>query len=214
MRRIHIFEIADKKWCPRSIRGVVTDYIQFGTMKWGVDVTIASVLGRKLERLGVQEVVDLCSGSGGPWIRLFEILNTTWPFSRVCLTDKFPNIPALNYVRQASQGRISFSPESVNAACVPGTLVGFRTIFAAFHHFTPREARDILNDAVNCRQGIGVFEITQRSPRAILSFTVVSILMPLFIPFIRPLRWSGWRGRIWSLWPPPWYCCSIRWCRV
>jgi hypothetical protein len=158
---------------------------------WELDVAIASFLHPTLERLGVRKVVDLCSGSGGPWLRILEAFEEdAWLPVTVCLTDKYPNQPAFEYLREASHGMLGFSSESVDAAHVPRTLVGFRTIFAAFHHFRPGEARAILRDAVDCQQGIAVFEITQRKLRAVFIVIVVSLLIPFCVPFLRPFRWS------------------------
>jgi len=39
---------------------------------------------------------------------------------------------------------------------VPDELTGFRTIFSAFHHFRPEEARAVVADAAHQRQGIAV----------------------------------------------------------
>jgi hypothetical protein len=190
MRRLHLFEIADKEWCPHSLRGTVTDYIQFGVTMWKSDIAMASLLRQALDRLGVHHVVDLCSGSGGPWLGMIKFFEDTHPPVTVCLTDKYPNIPALQYVCDHSAGNLGFSPEPVDAAKVPRALNGFRTLCAAFHHFRPPEARAILRDAANSQQGIAIFEITERTFRTILIFIGVSLIMPFCIPFFRPFRWS------------------------
>ncbi len=190
MRRLHLFEITDKKWCPQSLRGAVTDYIQFGVTMWKSDIAIASLLREALDRLGVHQVVDLCSGSGGPWLGMVKAFEDTRPPVKVCLTDKYPNIPALRYACDHSEGKLGFSPEPVDAAHVPKALNGFRTLCAAFHHFQPPEARAILRDAVNCQQGIAIFEITERTFRTMFIFMVISLIMPFCVPFLRPFRWS------------------------
>ena len=190
MRRLHLFEITDKEWCPQSVRGTVTDYMQFGVMMWKSDVAMASVLRQALDRLGERRVVDLCSGSGGPWLGMLKAFENTEPPVRVCLTDKYPNIPALQYVCGHSHGKFDFSSEPVDAAQVPKALVGFRTMFTAFHHFRPSEARAILRDAANSGQGIAIFEITERTPRTMFIYIAISLLMPFCIPFLRPFRWS------------------------
>ena len=151
---------------------------------------MASLLRQALERLGVHQVVDLCSGSGGPWLGMRKVFEDASPPVRVCLTDKYPNISALKYVCDQSQGEFDFSPEPVNAARVPKTLAGFRTLFAAFHHFRPAEARAILEDAADGQQGIAVFEMTQRTIRTMLIYLAISLIMPFCIPFLRPFRWS------------------------
>src|SRR4029077_12135205 len=73
---------------------------------------------------------------------------------------------------------------------VPGELTGFRTIFSAFHHFRPEQACAVLADAVHKRQGVAVFEGTQRSVLALLLMLLVPLMVLLVTPFIRPFRWS------------------------
>ena len=82
---------------------------------------------------------------------------------------------------------------------MPAELEGFRTIFTAFHHFPPAEARAILADAVQRGQGIGVFEIARRAPLeiAVVAFTWLGTLVS--VPFMRPWRWSR---LVWTYLPP------------
>lgn len=190
MRRLNLFEMSDAKWCPPSLRAVVTDYIQFGVMKWKMDVEMASVLRRVFENIGVRRVIDLCSGSGGPWFQLQQIFEGEGLPVKVCLTDKYPNAPAFMFARRAFNGRFDFCPEPVDAASVPEGLDGFRTIFSGFHHFRPGQARDILSDAAKCRKGIAIFEITQRTAWSMFNFAATSLLVPLCVPLLRPFRWS------------------------
>lgn len=97
------------------------------------------------------------------------------------------------------RGTIPFHPQSVDATAVPPELTGFRTVFTAFHHFRPAEARAILTDAVRHGQGIGVFEVVRRSPREISVIALTWLATLLFAPFVRPFRWS----RIaWTYFPP------------
>jgi hypothetical protein len=107
----------------------------------------------------------------------------------VCLTDKYPNLAAFGEASRSFKA-ISCHPEPVDAAQVPAGLTGFRTLFTSFHHFRPPQARAVLADAVKHRQGIGVFEVTDR--RLLLLFLVLLSpgLMLCLTPFIRPFRWS------------------------
>lgn len=187
-----MIEIEDQPWCPNSIRDALTDFLQFALNLGNHYACVVSRLRRALERTGTHQVVDLCSGAGGPWpgiIRVFE-KNEDY-LVEVCLTDKYPNMAALERVRLASNNRITFHPVSVDATQMPSDLKGFRTLFTSFHHFPPPDARAILRDAVNNRQGIGVFEVTKRHPIALL---IICFFVPLiifaFTPFIRPFRWS------------------------
>jgi hypothetical protein len=67
----------------------------------------------------------------------------------VYLTDKYPNISAFQNAKEKTDGQVTLYPGIVDAACLPGELPGFRTIFTSFHHFTPGEAVAILQNAVD-----------------------------------------------------------------
>ena len=190
MRRLQLFEVSDHRWCPESVRAIVTDYLQFGVRKWKMDAVIASLLLRALEHTGQHQVIDLCSGSGGPWLHMIRDLEDEGFPVKVLLTDKYPNTQAFESARAVFGDLFDMCPEAVDAVHVPENLHGFRTIFSAFHHFRPPLAGAILQDAVNCRQGVAIFEVTQRTPWAVFNFFLCSLLMPFCVPFLRPFRWS------------------------
>jgi hypothetical protein len=107
----------------------------------------------------------------------------------LCLTDKFPNTDALAKVA-AAMPRVRFEAESVSATDVPQRLTGFRTVFTAFHHFRPADARAILAAAVRDRQGIAISEPIFRTPAALAMMLLVPLAVWLRTPAIRPFRWS------------------------
>ena len=78
----------------------------------------------------------------------------------------------------------------VDAASVPESLRGFRTIFSSFHHFPDTVAREVLGDAVRRREGFAMAEVTSRTPRAFATMLLMPILVWLLTPFMRPFRWS------------------------
>jgi len=187
MSRLHVFEIHDQPWCPPSLRDALTDFLQF-TINLGRTYTaIVPMLRDAIVRSGATSVLDLCSGAGGPW----RTIGAELPVP-VLLSDKFPN-------RAARIGTVPFHLSPVDATSVPSNLPGFRTIFTAFHHFRPPEARAILGDAVRQRQGIGVFEISRRAPPEIAVIALTWLAVLVFVPFIRPIRWSR---LAWTYLPP------------
>ncbi len=107
----------------------------------------------------------------------------------VILTDRFPNPKAFADAGEGSDGRVSGREESVDATAVPADLVGFRTIFNAFHHFPPELARRILADAVAKRQPIAVFEAVSREPLMLLALMFSPLSVTLTMPLWRPFRW-------------------------
>lgn len=189
MRRRHLVEIEDAPWCPAALRDAATDYLQFVIELGQPYGPLAPRLAAALAQSGSQRIVDLCSGGGGPWRSMRRLLaeGENCPVD-VRLTDKFPNAIAARRVDGDPQ--IAYHDEGVDATAVPAALDGFRTLFSSFHHFRPEQARQILRDAVDKRQGIAIAEVTERSWRAILLMLVSPLLVWLVTPFIRPRRMS------------------------
>ena len=195
MRRIHFIEFHDQPWFPSFLRDYITDALQFGFDRFKVYAPIAPLLQRALDSKQSPTIVDMCSGGGGPWLDLSKRLasgkSAKDPLAlRVYLTDKYPNLAAFQKISAASDGRIRFYPVPVDATNVPRELRGQRTMFSTFHHFRPAEARAILQDAVDAREGVGIFEVARRAPSTI-AMTLVFVLM-LFVGtlWMRPFRWA------------------------
>lgn len=187
--RLHGLEIHEQPWCPASLRDTATDYLQFIANVFGAYNGMAPRLKEALAESGSESVVDLCSGGGGPWLSLLAAFGDDAP--RVVLTDRFPNREAFERAVDVGAGRIAFEPEPVDVMHVPERLRGFRTLFAALHHFRPDDARAILADAVENRQPIAIFEGTERRILQLLSMLfLVPILTLLSMPFVRPFRIS------------------------
>lgn len=188
---MQLFEFHDQPWFPGYLRDYVTETLQSVLILGGVYRGSAPRLNRALQACQASRVVDLCSGSSGPWLSLYETLRDAYGRpAEVCLTDLYPNTSSFERIKQATHGTISYWPDSVDATKVPARLAGFRTIFSSFHHFPKPEAISILQDAVDNRQGIGVFEAARRHP-VTMAFTVLAFLGALVTaPFIRPFRFS------------------------
>jgi hypothetical protein len=188
MRRIQLIEIHEQPWFPSSIRDQITDTLQFGLNFTKVYVPMVPLLQRLFDSMPSQSIVDLCSGGGGPWLDLSRRLRAD--AFHVCLTDKYPNLKAFENVEAVSENHVSFYRGSVDATRVPPELEGLRTIFTSFHHFAPEDARAVLQNAVDARQAIGIFEITRRTLPSIALMFLWALTPLALIPFIRPFRWS------------------------
>jgi hypothetical protein len=89
----------------------------------------------------------------------------------VLLTDKFPNLRGFRRCQELTGGSGHGHLEPVSAESVPAQLAGVRTLFNAFHHFSPTTARSILEDAYRSHQPLAIFEITERTvSNTILNF--------------------------------------------
>jgi hypothetical protein len=188
MRRLHLFELEDQAWCPKAFRDATTDLLELCLRTWNYYAPVLPLLTAAIEKTKDREIVDLCSGGGGPWPSLLAELGEVPPL-RVVLTDKYPNAAGTKRVKDASEGRIHSDPRSVDATAVPPDLHGFRTLFTSFHHFHPTAARDILADAVKNHVGIGVFEFTGRGPLRFAAVALTPFAVLYAVPFLRPFRW-------------------------
>jgi hypothetical protein len=191
MRRMHLIELHEQSWFPGSQRDVLTDELQLLLSLTKPYQPLIRRLRGALERSGSTQIVDLCSGAGGPWLGLYPQLERAGspPFDLV-LTDKYPNAGASRAEKTAAGSRMRFSQEPVDATRLPDSLRGFRTLFNSFHHFRPREARAILQDAFEKKQGIGIFETPGRHALTILMVFLVPVGALLVAPFVRPFRWT------------------------
>lgn len=189
MGRLHLFEIGDHAWCPKPFRDAETDLLEFFLRIGNFYAPIVPRLRAALAETREREIVDLCSGGGGPWLRLLSEIGDEPPI-RVLLTDKYPNASGAQRVADASHDRIRSELRSVDATAVPHDLRGFRTMFTSFHHFRPSAARAILTDAVHNRVGIGIFEFTERSLVGIAALALTPLAVLLAVPVLRPVRWQ------------------------
>ncbi|MGH9716047.1 MAG: class I SAM-dependent methyltransferase [Candidatus Acidiferrales bacterium] len=191
MRRLDIPEIHESVWFPQPLRDLVTDGLQFVLNAGRVYRPIAGRLQRAIEAARANRVIDLCSGGTGPWPWLHSILQAdgSEPIE-IVLTDKFPNLAAFEHAQRKSCGSICYSSKPVDAAQIPARFSGFRTVFTSFHHFAPVQARAILQDAANHRQGIGVFEAARRRPLTIALTLGILVAALVTAPFVRPFRFS------------------------
>jgi hypothetical protein len=192
MRRIHLIELHEQPWFPQFLRNQITDTLQNAMNFFGAYIPVAPLLQSSLDATRNSSIIDMCSGGGGPWLKLSPRLHSNGQAAslQILLTDKYPNLGAFQSASAASENHIAFHATPVDATNVPPELRGFRTMFTSFHHFQPAEARAILQNAVDSNQGIGIFEITRRAPSAIAWMFLWAFLPLFFTPWIRPFRWS------------------------
>lgn len=193
MSRLHLLEIHDQEWCPPSLRDALTRCINSYVFSMRPYRPVADLLVPALTRTSDENVVDLCSGSGGPWPylakRVYSRLKEAGrPPVAVMLTDKFPAAET-----QALPEGVSYLPDSVDATSIdPKQVHGFRTLFTSFHHFKPETATALLADAVKNKQGIAIFEFTRRHPLAVLSFLIVPMFIPIALLFMKKRCLRDW----------------------
>lgn len=196
MKRRHLLELEDQAWFPRVIRDLATDYLQFVQTWLRLDRAMAPIVRRVMDAGGTTRIVDLCSGGSGPLLLLVQDLVGDGVAVTVTMTDLYPNVAAFEEIAARAEGRIGYETSPVDARNVPAALAGLRTLFNAFHHLTPGDARAVLHAAARARQPIAIFEISERSWRSLIS---MALLTPLSVwlatPFMRPFLW---RRLLWT----------------
>lgn len=188
--RLQLFELEDFAWFPGSIRDYATDYLIFIESHFALHEPVVPLLRDMVRRSNATDVIDLCSGAGGPAAAVYRALAAQETPVRLTLTDKYPNLSAFQRLSESHDGRIAYLAGPVDAIRAPRELTGIRTMFNSFHHFAPRDARSILQCAVEARQPVGIFEITDRSLAMVLGMFLTPLVVALATPFMRPFRWT------------------------
>ncbi len=189
MGRIHLFEFEDQSWFPGVIRNFGTDFLQYLANRTNMFEPIISKLEQGLKCSEGQRIIDLCSGGGGGLLSLNRSLQKENHEVTITLTDLYPNIDAFE-TTQNQADNFAYVEDAVDARHVPAELKGLRTMFLSFHHFKPSDARQILQNAVDSNQPIGVFEAQERSVPSVIAMLFSPVTLLLTTPFIRPFRFS------------------------
>lgn len=191
MSRLHLLELHEQPWCPPTIRDGATDCLRFIATVGRQYKHVTPLLQEALIATNASRIVDLCSGGGGPWLALERTLNTSSGAPvQILLTDLYPHERAGQSDNLLSSITLHFCPTAVDATQPPAELTGFRTLFTAFHHFTPAQAQAILQSAVNTGQGIAIFEQTARTLLGLLVMYLLPWLALVSALVVRPWRLS------------------------
>jgi hypothetical protein len=188
--RLHLFELEDLPWFPRILRDFATDYLQFIETFIAFHQPAVPLVQATLRDSSATRIVDLCSGGGGPVLALCSSLSAAGGNPPILLTDKFPNLQAFAHLVSQRPADLEFASISVDATAVPARWPGLRTMFNAFHHFAPVAARAVLQSAVDSRQPICIFELSERRLVNFLLVALTPVYVLLSTPFLRPFRWD------------------------
>ena len=192
MKRLHLFELEDLQCFPNLFREYITDLLQYQLTKFSVYSPIIKKIRNVLEVSNSNQVIDVCSGSSGPILSIFNILSEQEEFDlRITLTDKYPNLDAFQKVSEQSQGKINYITEPVDVLDFPDKLQGVRTFFSSFHHFKFQQATEIIQSSVSDGMPICIFEFTERRIKNFFKVLFFGFLLVwLNTPFIKPFRFS------------------------
>ena len=169
-------ELEDYDWFPSVLRNFQTEFIGFVVDKFRVyDAFVQLLQTMQLPKL---PMTDLCSGSGEPAMSIFRKSHC---FSRLTLTDKFPN--AFNLPDED----IYYDKQSIDVLTMAFQPDRYYTMFNAFHHFTDEEKVTIVQDLQNSGATAFIVEILEPTVFCFLKVCFMTTIGSLVLtPFIRP----------------------------
>jgi hypothetical protein len=195
MKRIHLFELEDFSWFPGWLRACMTRLIVIMHKALGTTEALAELVARALKESSTSNIIDLCSGSGGPMIDVVRRLREKPGFEdiKLTLTDLYPSMEAAELINNQEGSNVSYRTSPVDATKIGGEAAGFaglRTMVSSFHHMRPEDARKILESAQRSRQPICIFEISDNSHPMFLGWLALPInfvMCLLITPLVRPM---------------------------
>jgi hypothetical protein len=189
MKRKQLFEFEDQNWFPAFLRNYLTDFLQFISNQFEIYKKVTPLLSELVKKEGSNTIVDLASGGGGGLYRLSNRLKEEHPDLKIILTDYYPNRKAFEYVHKQSN-LFTYETQPVDARSVPAHLKGVRTQFLSLHHFREEDAVRILQNAVDSKSPIALFESQERNVKSVLAMLFSPVNVLLMTPFIRPFSFG------------------------
>ncbi|ORY24396.1 hypothetical protein BCR39DRAFT_566630 [Naematelia encephala] len=211
--RPRLIEIHEQAWCPPSIRRPIQTMLAFlwthriapfqarAPYEAVVDIVQRVLLDiededeRDQEDRGTLQLLDCCSGAGGPVPAIERDINSrrslaSKPPVKVFLSDIHPHLESwIHHSMESPTRSLSYLTFPVDAAHVPAHLKEerhLRTFFLAFHHFSEDAARRVLEDAMRTAEGICIFELQAPDLGSIVTILALFPLSFLLIPFQHP----------------------------
>lgn len=190
--RLHLFEFEDLSGFPDSIRQGMLDYLRFFLVSLKAYQPAVPLINELLHETKTNNIIDLCSGGGGPVVQISSHLKgEKGEGVKICLTDKFPNIPAFQSLAGQSGGYISYSNQPLDVTGFKHNGECVYTMFSAFHHFKPEDARKILAGFAREGRTVAIFDGGDKNLLFILGILLLHpVFFLLFTPLIRPFNWK------------------------
>ncbi len=186
--RCHGFEFCDQPWLPALVREGYLDCLNQIHRLWQPYRHIAPVVSAFADRIGAQEILDLASGGGGQVALVLKYLDKqNLKAPRFVLSDRYPDLSAWQALKERLGERVSFFASPLAFSAIPPNFRAL-TIFSAFHHLPPEEAKALLAEVVAKRDGICIVEFTRRTLMDLLSMLpafFINLLAPLTTPRFR-----------------------------
>ena len=181
--RIQWFEWEDCAWLPVFLRDAITDALGLIMKTFNAYKPAFPLLA---EWAGdSDDLLDMASGSGTHVRELLQWAEQEGvPIPRVRVSDLYPSRERLTALETAFPNRVRAELRSVDATRVPDELKGLpRSMFTAFHHLAPDQARAALADAARHADGILICEPHPRTIRNLLA-NIPGLFFGMLTPFL------------------------------
>ncbi len=189
MKRIHLFEFGDLDWFPKHLKDLMTDFLEFGANQFNIYQKANPIFLKGLQKASTHKIIDMGSGGGGGWPKIIENLKQENSDFKVKLTDFYPNIGAFEKMKQLHPDVVEYEEKPIDATAVPSELKGFRTMFLSFHHLKPNKAQQVLQNAIDSNEPIGIFELQDRTIASLIfMFIFAPINAIITAPFLKPFK--------------------------
>ena len=177
-KRMQLFEVADWETFPAVLRFYMVAFLDRLHEMVGSAEVLGDRLSRVLEQHDLNHVQDFCSGNGGLARDVFQSIRQKQTGLTWTMSDKFPqsleSIQGMDYLEQ--------SIDVTNTEQWPKCEQTLHTIFCAFHHFTPAEARQILEHSQQEKLHLCVFEMSNNAqPKYIWWLAILSAFVTCLI---------------------------------
>ena len=195
LKRIHLFEIEDQSWFPNWLRDCMTKSLNVMHDLVEINKDLPELIAKVLKETNTTSIIDLCSGGGGPMVEAVNILKSKYGLKNIKLkmTDLYPHKAFAQYINSQNDDSSTYSTQSTNAINIPASEKGLRTMICSFHHMKPPIAKQILKNALDSRQPILLYEISDNSSPVFLTLITMPItfIVCLFITLkVRPMTWQ------------------------
>lgn len=192
--RFQLIELHEQPWMPPSLRADLQLGITAMVRFFGLYKKVMPRIQSWLEEAQIDEILDLCSGAGGPARTLVEAsLATKGNAPQIIVSDLYPQMDSLNAICAKYPAYIRCAPSPVDATNVGDigrndeNKARARSMIACFHHFPPALCRGMLEDAISQRAPMLILEPMVRSLPALLlaagiSASVIPALRVLYGP--------------------------------
>jgi hypothetical protein len=194
--RLHLFEFNDQPWVHEMIRTLITFTLGRGFKLLHGGKLLGDVLVPHTRASGVSSILELAAGSAVPSIELSNEIHKSGRTIPYAVSDKYPDLQAFRRACELTSGRIQSIDQPLDILNIPPDLQGLRLLVTCFHHLTPEQASQFLQDAHDERAPIAIFEITDRRfVRTLLVWPLGLVSMLLESPAI--FKTYSWRGILW-----------------